>query len=219
VSGRLGCVSAAVHHGLWTLDDGRIHLAVAHGSSRFDAGDAIVHWSAGPIAPHRYELVEPLVSALVHIADCRPLDHALATWESAIRAGHVTPEALGRLSLRSAAAKRVRRGASALSDSGIETIPANRLRRVDIPVRQQVVIDGHPVDGLIGERLVYQIDGYEFHRSAERRRRDIAQDRRLTLMGYTVFRFDYKQVLFEWEVVESEVRHAVAMGLHLARSS
>lgn len=216
VSGTLACVTAARHHGLWTLDDGRVHLAVPHGASRFDAGGAIVHWNSGPVAPHRYELVESVLSALVHIADCRPLDHALATWESAIRSGAIAPEVIARLPLRSAAAKRARDGAALLSDSGIETIPRVRLQRVGITVRQQVVIDGHPVDGLIGERLVYQIDGYEFHQTPERRRRDIAQDRRLVLMGYTVFRYDYRQILFEWDLVEAELRQAVAVGLHLA---
>src|SRR6476619_1377323 len=44
VGGRLACVSAARHHGLWTLDDSRVHLGVPHNASRFDAGDAIVHW-------------------------------------------------------------------------------------------------------------------------------------------------------------------------------
>lgn len=216
VSGRLACITAATHHGLWTLDDGRVHLAVPHSASRFDAAGAVVHWNTGPVAPHRYELVESVINALVHIADCLPLDHALATWESAIRGGAVAPEVLGRLPLRSAAAKSARDGATLLSDSGIETIPRARLQRAGIAVRQQVIIDGHPVDGLIGERLVYQIDGYEFHQTPERRRRDIAQDRRLMLMGYTVFRYDYKQILFEWDLVEAELRHAVAVGLHLA---
>ncbi|MFB9308974.1 very-short-patch-repair endonuclease [Agromyces hippuratus] len=213
VGGRVACVSAAQHHGLWTIDDGRLHLAVSPNASRFDAGAAIVHWNAGPVAPHRYELVEPVVNALVHLADCRPFDQALATWESALRSGRVASDHLDRLPLRSAAARRVRSGASMLSDSGIETIPVARLRRLGIRVRQQVMIDGHPVDGLIGDRLVYQVDGYEFHSSAEQRRRDIAQDRRLTLMGYTVVRIDYRQVLFEWQEVESEFRHAIAMGL------
>lgn len=216
MSGRLACLSAAAHHELWVLADGRVHIAVPHSASRFDPGDALVHWNSGPITPHRFELVEPVVNALVHFADCQPFDHALATWESAIRSGAVIPESLSRLPLRSAAAKRVRECASTLSDSGIESIPVARLRRIGITVRQQVAIDGHPVDGLIGERLVYQIDGYGFHTSAARRRRDIAQDRRLQLMGYTVFRYDYKEVLFEWAKIESELRHAIASGAHLA---
>lgn len=216
IGGRLACVSAAQHHGLWTLDDDRLHLAVAANASRFEAGNALVHWSSGPVRPHRYELVEPVVDALAHIADCRPFDHALATWESAVRAGRTTAAYLERLPLHRAAAQKVRAACGMLSDSGIESIPVARLARIGIVVRQQVVIDGHRVDGLIGDRLVYQIDGYSFHRTAEQRRKDIAEDRRLVLMGYTVLRFDYQQVIFEWPVVEAELRGAIAIGLHLA---
>jgi very-short-patch-repair endonuclease len=78
-----------------------------------------------------------------------------------------------------------------------------------------VTIAGHRVDGLIGERLVLQIDGYGFHSSAEQRAKDIAHDRTLRLMGYTVLRYGYEQVLFAWEVAEHEVRMAIAQGLHL----
>ena len=219
VSGRVACLSAAHHHGLWTLSDQRTHLAVPHGASRFDAGDAAVHWGAPMIAPHPFELVEPVVDALVRIADCQPLDVALATWESALRSRRVDATYLQRLRLRSTAARRVRDGASQLSDSGLESIPVARLRRIGLELRQQVMIDGHPVDILIGERLVLQIDGFAFHRTAAQRERDLAQDRRLALLGYTVFRYSYADVLYRWPTVESEVRHAIAAGLHRATGS
>lgn len=214
ISGRVACLSAARHHGLWTMQDGRTHLAVKHGASRFDPGDAVMHWAAPSMPPNRFELVEPVVDALVRIADCQPLDHALATWESALRSGRVGAGYLRNVPLRSEAARRVRDGASQLSDSGIESIPVARLRRIGIPLRQQVVIDGHPVDILIGERLVLQVDGFEFHRTAAQRDRDLAQDRRLVLMGYTVFRLGYADVLYGWPAVESEIRLAMAAGLH-----
>lgn len=217
IGGRLACLSAAMHHGLWTIDDERLHLAVRPNSSRFDAGNAVVHWNTGPIAPHRYELVEPVIDALAHLADCRPLDHALATWESAVRTGAVSLVFLNRMPLRSHAARRVREACGALSDSGIESIPVVRLARIGITVRQQVYIDGHHVDGLIGDRLIYQVDGYSFHKSAAQRGKDIAEDRRLTLMGYTVLRYDYAQIMFEWEAVELEIRAAIAAGAHLRR--
>ncbi|WP_164863592.1 DUF559 domain-containing protein [Agromyces sp. LHK192] len=215
VSGRLACVTAAAEHGLWTIADERLHLAVAPNASRFDAGDAVIHWNPGPIRPHRFELIEPIDDALVHIAECRPIDDALVVWESAIRLGKVSVERLGALPLGSDRARRVRAEASELSDSGIETLPAVRLRRIGIPVRQQAVIDGHPVDGLIGERLAYQIDGFGPHSDRTRRRRDLAQDRRLALMGFTVLRFDYDQVMFEWPIVELQIRQAIAIGAHL----
>ena len=130
--------------------------------------------------------------------------------------GLVHPDYLAGLTLRSAAARRVRTASSSLSDSGVETIPRARLERIGIRMRQQVVLDGHPVDGLIGDRLVLQIDGFSYHSTPEQRRRDIAGDRRLTLRGYTVLRFDYKQILFEWATVEAEILAAMARGLHLA---
>lgn len=185
-----------------------------HRASRFEAGDAVVHWGAPVVAPHPFELVEPIVDALVRIADCQPLDVALAAWESALRSRRVDANYLQRLQLRSTAARRVREGASQLSDSGIESIPVARLRRAGIDLRQQVLIDGHAVDILIGERLVLQFDGFEFHRTPAQRERDLAQDRRLVLMGYTVFRYGYGDVLYRWSNIESEVRHAIAAGLH-----
>jgi very-short-patch-repair endonuclease len=169
------------------------------------------------MASHPYELVEPVVNALMHVADCRPFDEAVATWESALRLRRVPAGVLARLPMRSAAARLVRTTSPALSDSGIESIPVVRLARIGIVARQQVVLDGHPVDILIGERLVLQIDGFEFHRGTVQRERDLAQDRRLRLLGYTVFRYGYRQVLGEWDSVESEVRLAMAQGLHLAR--
>lgn len=217
VSGRVSCVSAARLLGLWTVDDARLHLAVAQSASRFDARGATVHWGAPVLPPNRFGLIEPLVDALVRIADCQPLDHALAAWESALRTGRVRAGYLEQLPLRSTAARHVRLGASQLSDSGIESIPVARLRRIGIRLRQQVMIDGHPVDILIGERLVLQIDGFEFHRTAEQRERDLAQDRRLVLMGYTVFRYGYVDVLYRWPEVESEVRHALGARLDVAK--
>lgn len=213
--GRVACVSAAMHHRLWTIDDGRFHLAVPPSSGHSRPGDARVHWSLGPVPVGRFALVEPIANALWHVADCQPFENALATWESALRGGHVSSQMLDGLPMRSEAGQRVRAAAGQLSDSGIESIPVTRLARIGITVRQQVVIDGHPVDGLIGERLVLQIDGYEFHRTAEQRRRDIAADRRLRLMGYTVLRIDYHEVLFGWDAIELEICMAVAQGLHL----
>ncbi|WP_165397273.1 DUF559 domain-containing protein [Microterricola gilva] len=60
-----------------------------------------------------------------------------------------------------------------------------------------------------------QIDGFGFHSTAEQRRSDIAHDRLLTLRGYTVFRYDYKEILFEWPRVEAEILRALAQRLHL----
>ncbi|AMB57768.1 endonuclease domain-containing protein [Microterricola viridarii] len=213
---RLSCLSAAAHFGLWHLDDGLLHLSVPPNAGHFDAGPHRAHWGRGPLPSPRYGLVEPLENALVHIADCQPFENALAVWESAQNRDAFSPEYLAGLHLRSAAANRVRTASTSLSYSGIETIPRVRLERLGIRVQQQVLVDGHRLDGLIGERLVLQIDGFAYHQ-ADQRGRDIAADRRLVLRGYTVLRFDYKQILFDWPTVEAQILAAMARGAHLAR--
>jgi very-short-patch-repair endonuclease len=56
--------------------------------------------------------------------------------------------------------------------------------------------------------------GFAHHSSAADRRRDLEADARLALRGYTVLRFDYFQVFFQWDYVVETVLMAVAQGLH-----
>jgi very-short-patch-repair endonuclease len=105
---------------------------------------------------------------------------------------------------------------SGLSDSGLESIFVHGVRALGLAVRQQVWIDGHPLDAVIGDRLLVQLDGFEHHSSAQDRRRDFRADTRLALRGYTTLRFGSYQVLFDWAFVERSLLLAVAQGLHLA---
>ena len=98
----------------------------------------------------------------------------------------------------------------------METLVVVPLRRWGLRIRQQVYLAGRPVDVLIGDRLVLQIDGYEHHSSSAQRSADIAHDAELRLRGYTVVRVSYRQVVHEWHAVERMLRRAVAAGLHLA---
>jgi len=79
----------------------------------------------------------------------------------------------------------------------------------------QVRIDGHRVDGLIGNRLVIQCDGFGPHSTREQRDKDLREDVRLTRLGYHVLRFSYHQIVHEWEWVLSEILAALSQGRHL----
>lgn len=213
---RLTCVSEAQRRGLWTIPDGRTHLAVAPNAVAPANLATRLHWSAGntPVGPR--QLSEPIGNMLAHIADCQPFERAVVVFDSAMRSKVLTHEEVSRYRTRSPSFRLLVRATSILSDSGIESLPRVRLKRIGIELQQQVVIDGHPVDGLIGKRLLLQVDGYGPHSAAERRRRDLRQDARLTLMGYTVLRFDYTQIMFDWPFVEATILAAMAQGLHLA---
>jgi very-short-patch-repair endonuclease len=213
--GRLTCVSAAKRAGLWVPVSGHIHISVAPNASRFEAAGAIVHWSTGPLSTRPRTCEQPLINSLFHVAQCLPRTDALAVWESALNKRLVDGGALQRISWGSAAARDLAHAASVLSDSGLESFMATRLSSFGFSVRQQVWVDGHPLDVLVGDRLAIQIDGAT-HLEQRQRRKDIRGDARLVLLGYTVLRFDYQQVLFDWDYVESTILTAVAQGRHRA---
>lgn len=115
----------------------------------------------------------------------------LAVWESAIRKKKVSVDVLRSVRWRSESARRLMKAADILSDSGLETHFVALMREIGVVVRQQNIIDGHPVDALIGDRLIVQLDGFQFHSTAKDRRRDLRADARLALRGFVVLRFDY----------------------------
>jgi very-short-patch-repair endonuclease len=214
--GRLTCGTAAEMRGLWTAadtEDRRIHVSVLPTASRIPGVGTVIHWARGPVELPPGETEEHLLNILFHVASCLPRGDALAVWEGALRQGLVDPEVLARVAWGATRPREFARIASQLSDSGLESQFVDLLRGAGIHVRQQVWIDGHPVDGLIGERLVVQIDGFSHHRAADRRR-DLRADARLALLGYTVLRFDYVQVLFEPHDVLETIRIALAQRRH-----
>jgi very-short-patch-repair endonuclease len=212
---RLTCVSAAAVRQVWHPDtDTGLHLSLPSHSGAPVHG-VRAHRSRAVAPPHPRSLIEPIENVLAAIAVCQPLDHARAAWESAVQRGLATPEHLAAVRWHGTRARALGAEVGHLSDSGVETIGVARLRRAGVPVRQQVRLAGHDVDGLVGTHLVLQFDGLSFHQAAERRR-DLAHDRALRLLGCTVFRFDYRDTIHVADQMERDVLLAMAQGLHLA---
>lgn len=217
LGGRLTCASAAAAGGLWVpAAPERAHVAVARGASHVEGDAAQLHWANGPVPVGRTQPHEPLLNVLFHVARCLPRADALAVWESALRTGATDAAVLARVQWHSTRAAELAGIASHLSDSGLETLLVELLRPLGITVRQQVWVDGHPLDGLIGERLAIQLDGFAHHQARDRRR-DLRADARLALRGYTTLRFDYQQVLFDPQYVVDTITTAIAQGCHLVR--
>ena len=220
--GRVTCVSAAAQRGLWippreaTADtpEEPTHVAVAGTSSRHEPKSAVLHWAVGPAPVGRSMTEEPILNVLFHVAHCLPRADALAVWESAVRKNLTDPAVLHQVAWRRAEASAIAELVSALSDSGLETRFVDGMRAVGVAVEQQVWLDGHPADGLIGSSLVVQLDGFAYHGTAADRRRDLAADARLVTRGFVVLRFDYQQILFDWDFVCDTVLTAIAQGAH-----
>lgn len=210
----LSCLTQAERLGLWVLGDGAVHVAAPpHRHIAEVKEETRVHWARPLVPRHPDALVDPAENVLALIARCQPRERALAVWESALRRGLVTRETL-RLMPLTPTARSILDECALHSDSGLETFIPVRLRFLRLPIRQQVWLAGHPVDFLIGDRLVLQIDGG--HHVGAQRRSDIAHDARLMLLGYHVIRIDYVQIMTQWAEVHDVIVRAVAQGLHRA---
>ncbi|MFH8250559.1 endonuclease domain-containing protein [Microbacterium sp. B2969] len=218
---RVSCISLARRNGWWIPEevDEKPHLWVnphARAPQLAEDDDTVVHWrrSIAP-APAR-QLVDSPENALAHISGCVTRESALVIWESAVRRERLSVDALRRVRWTSVAARECAQSINGLSDSGLETLVLVRLTPWGIPIRQQIVLAGHRVDLLIGERLVVQIDGFANHSTSAQRTQDVANDAELILRGYTVLRFTYAQVIHDWPSVERTIARAIAAGAHRA---
>jgi len=209
--GRLACVSAAKLREIWVVDDGCLHLSFRANKSHFSPpGPGVAtrrHWDSKPLDPHGdIPALESGRSMLAHIASCQPLDLAVAAFDSAVRKGLITLEELQVLaSVLNGRFARVVSFVSTQADSGLESVTRVRLALAGVACREQVWIDGHPVDLLIGDRLIIQLDGKQHLKDEAQLARDRRQDRRLRLMGYTVLRYGYADVIHRWEATFAEI--------------
>ena len=210
----LTCVSQAARLGLWVHQTPeRLHVGAHPRSTGGKPERMHVHWSVPMISREPDALTDPIENVLALVAECEPYEQALATWDSALNRGLVTLEALARYSWKPMA-RRLLADATPFADAGLETYLRPRLRWLRLPIRSQIWIAGHRVDALIGDRLILQIDGgthVDAQRSVDNR-----HDAELRLMGYHVIRISYRQMMFEWPMVQDLIMRAVAQGLHRA---
>ena len=210
----LTCITEARRLGLWVLAGVReLHVGAPSHAGGVRRANAHVHWGVPPVPRQPGALVDPVENVLWAVAKCRPPHEALATWESALRKGLVSLEAMRRLPLPPAA-RDLCDIATPWSDSGLESFVPPRLGWLGVSIVPQVWVRGHRIDFLIGERLALQIDGA--HHVGPQREADIAHDAQLMLLGYHVIRVGYFQIVERWHEVQELILRAVAQGLHRA---
>jgi very-short-patch-repair endonuclease len=71
------------------------------------------------------------------------------------------------------------------------------------------------VDLLVGNRLVIECDSHEFHEGEDALHRDFDRDLALIEKDYLVLRLNYRQVVHEWDRVESVILGLVARRRHV----
>ena len=209
--GSVTCGSALRLRGVWVMDSG-LHVRVPP--------DARVHGN-GPrihrLGGHSRDGVDDVTTALAVSALCMSLNEAVCAFDSAVQLGIVTMSTVRPL-LTSPRGAKLLRLIDGRSESGIETLVRLRLRSRGISVRVQVKIAGiSRVDLLIGDRLIIEVDGDEWHSTAEQREADRRRDSALIAQGYLVLRVGYWRVINEWAGFDSEVLAVVRRDEHLWR--
>lgn len=206
IGGRLGCLSALRHAGVWVTEaTAEVHVHVAGNASRLtDPEAARVHWD--PLRETGTPRRTGLLDALLVARRCQPSIDMVASIDSALHQGLVS-----RTDLCAALppSSRLLGEVDRRSESGLESLVRVALRRAGLRVEPQVRIDGvGRVDLLVEGAVIVETDGAAFH-SGPRRQADYRRDARAQARGLSALRFDAWQVRDELPDVVTAVLGAV----------
>jgi very-short-patch-repair endonuclease len=211
--GRLTCVSALALTGAWTMPSADVHVRVATGVSVTRGPGQRLHWTHERLDDVRW--IDDPLTALALAVECLDLRAAVVVIDSVVNRRILDAEVVVRLLIATPRGRRLLKLHDGKAESGIETLARLALRSRNLRVRTQVPIAGiGRVDLLIGDRLVLEVDGREWHADFER---DRARDRALAALGYLVIRASYRQVMNDWPLVEAQILKLVRRREHLWR--
>lgn len=198
VGGRLTCLAALRMHGCWVPEPIGIHVRVADGVSDARVPGTRVHWTAERVGPGVDNPQDALASALI----CSDLRALVVIADSLVNRRIISPDRIRAILATTPRGRHALGLHDPRAESGIETLVRLGLRRHRVRSRSQVWIPGvGRVDFLIGDRLVIEADGYEWHADPVAFERDRERDRELVRRGYLVVRASYTQVMRDLDAV------------------
>lgn len=235
VGGQLACVSAARLHGLRVLTPpSELHVAVDHHATRLRHADDVgrllragdpsggvrLHWTreTGPGA------IVSLQTCLRQMLACVPELDAICALDSARERVEWRPDRaalLGQPAFERFTAslprhlRRVAERSITGSQAIGETVAREALGAAGIPVRAQVRLQGgYWADLLIGERLIFEVDGETPHSLPGAFDRDRSRIGWLVAIGYEYVSYSHWQVLTDWGSIEAALRLMLRRGSH-----
>jgi len=225
VGGRMACLTAARSYGLWVLDDRRTHVHVPESASRLrsrtDRYLRLSDRAADGTCVHR-ELVAPTarstrlrVSALEALAEIvrhGNYESSMVALDSAAHHGLLSiAQSTVFAAMLPAKFRPLLGEVRAEAESGLETLVRIRLLKVGVVAAIQVALaSGIRVDLLVGDRLVIETDGREFHENPPAFEADRGRDLFLKAFGYEVLRLSYRQVVQDWPSCEATILRMIA---------
>lgn len=213
---RLGCVSALDWHGVWTLPH-RHHLSVPRTMHRRPSPH-VLHWRAAPALDSR-TLVESPLDAFELFATCGDDREVVVVADSAVQRRILSSADVEHTLERTARGRRLLTRLDPNAESGTETLLRLALRARGIALRSQVTIAGiGRVDFVIGDRLVIEVDGREWHDTESAFEKDRRRDAQLVARGYVVMRFSYRRVIDDLDAAMDEVSALIHRREHRWRA-
>lgn len=214
--------SAAALWGLMERRPGDVHLLL--GDREPDTRPGLhVHFTAhldprDRAVRHRIP-VTSVVRTLLDIVATQPPGELARSVEAAKIRRLVNDRDLERLLERASGQRGARALRDLLAEPAITRSEAERrmlalLRAAGLPPSDvNVRVCGQEVDMLWrAERLIVEIDGFEYHRTREAFERDRLRDARLQAAGYRVMRITWRQISERPEAVVARVAQALAGG-------
>lgn len=209
--GSVSCGRALSFSGIWVVDEG-LHVRVGP-SARVHATGPRIHRRDG----QSQQGMDDLPTALLMASRCMTVERAVCALDSALHL-KLFSRTQARWLLATPRGRRIWQLSDGRSESGIETLARLRLRSLGLRVHVQVKIRGvGRVDLLIGDRLIIELDGDQWHSTKDQREEDRRRDSAGVALGYLVLRAGYWRVLDEWEGFEREVLAVVRRRDHLWR--
>ncbi len=208
--GRLTCISALHHLGVFVVEHERLHVSVEPTTSRFSR----------PPLPHRLHrrklvrrpepdalCVEPL-DAVYDAIRCQSPRSAVATIDSALHLGLIDAEELDEvLGMLPHSYRMLGSLVDPRAESGPETLMRLILRSLPCVFDLQVSIPGvGRVDFLVDEWLIVECDSRTFHADWAAQRKDRRRDSAAAEQGLVTFRAIAEDIMWHRE----EVRAALA---------
>ena len=227
VGGTLTCISAARELQLAAKNSPTLHVSVSRNAVRLRTPDdktkrltqnpdatVTVHWSSSRAPATRY--VASVRQILHDMVWCQSPEYVVAAADSALRLGYLTraewDQDIAALPRR---LRKLLERVDEKSESIIESLMRFRLDALGISTRSQVRIRGvGRVDLLVGENLVLELDGWEFHHERDDFEKDRRRDAELARQGYRVLRFTYRQLTRQWAQVLGCIRACLARREH-----
>jgi len=195
------------------MPDDAVHVRVRRDTMLRQRAGVVVHWTADRIDVAR---IDDAATAIACVINCLDIERAVVAVDSAINRRLISAEEVKAICSSTSRGRAIARALDPASESGLETLARLRLRRLQIRVRTQVVIDDvGRVDLLVGDRLAIELDGRAWHDRPGDFEADRRRDRDLVALGYLVLRASYNQVMGEWNVIEAQILGLVRSRKHL----